>query len=305
MSQPRRVQPGSVYLVTRRTTRRTFLFRPDSVMTRIFVYCLATMVKKFGIEVHAAILMSTHLHLVITDVRGVAPQFLEAFHRYLANSTKRYRGWAEEVFNKSQTSMVELLTPQAIVDAMAYVITNGVPCGAVRYADEWPGFLVRAADIGKRVFRADRPTYWFRAIDGRWPPAVELRTVLPAVVLTAHRDEEGAREVLRAAVEDHEQRARKKIADDGGSFLGRDRVLAAEFTRCATSPEAWVSRNPRFAAAGDKRAMSTAVGRLRDFLASYRVALTSWRSGERDVEFPSGTWAMRLLHGAMTATPDG
>ena len=62
-------------LITRRVFARFFLFRPDPEMNQAFLYCLAVAAEKFGIIVHAACLMSTHLHLVITDVRGEHPRF--------------------------------------------------------------------------------------------------------------------------------------------------------------------------------------------------------------------------------------
>jgi hypothetical protein len=45
---------------------------------------LAYAAKLHGVLVHAACLMSTHSHEVITDVRGEYPKFLQTFHRYLA-----------------------------------------------------------------------------------------------------------------------------------------------------------------------------------------------------------------------------
>jgi hypothetical protein len=53
-------------------------------MEQAYWYCLAYAGKLHGVLVHAACLMSTHSHEVITDVRGEYPKFLQAFHRYLA-----------------------------------------------------------------------------------------------------------------------------------------------------------------------------------------------------------------------------
>jgi len=82
--------------------------------------------------------MSTHSHEVITDVRGEYPKFLQTFHRYLALCTKAYRGWPEEVFNKDSSGAHALLTPEATLEAIAYLIANPVEAGAVRYAKDWP-----------------------------------------------------------------------------------------------------------------------------------------------------------------------
>ena len=78
MSLPRSILPGATYLVTRRVLRRHFLLRPDAVITNLILYALAVSAPRFGIQVHALCAMSTHLHLVVTDERGVLPSFLAA-----------------------------------------------------------------------------------------------------------------------------------------------------------------------------------------------------------------------------------
>jgi REP element-mobilizing transposase RayT len=140
MTRPRIVDPGATLALSRRTTRRHFLLHPDEAreMEQVYWYCLAYAAKLHGVLVHAACLMSTHCHEVITDVRGEYPKFLETLHRNLALCTKAYRGWPEEVFNKRSTGVHALLTPEAMVESIAYLIANPVEAGAVRYAKDWP-----------------------------------------------------------------------------------------------------------------------------------------------------------------------
>jgi putative transposase len=126
MTRPRIVDPGATLALSRRTTRRHFLLNPDEArqMEQVYWYCLAYAAKLHGVLVHAACLMSTHSHEVITDVRGQYPKFLQTFHRYLALCTKAYRGWPEEVFNKDSSGAHVLLTPEATLEAIAYLIAN-------------------------------------------------------------------------------------------------------------------------------------------------------------------------------------
>ena len=83
--------------------------------------------------------MSTHSHEIITDARGQYPEFLQTFHHYLGFCTKAYRSWPEEVFNKDSSGAHALLTSEATLEAIAYLIANPVEAGAVRYAKDWPG----------------------------------------------------------------------------------------------------------------------------------------------------------------------
>lgn len=93
MSRPRPIVAGATYLVTRRTLRRHALLRPDTAMRELLVYLLAVSVARFGLQVHAFCVMSTHHHLVVTDPRGVLPDFLAYFHRITSLATKVLRKW--------------------------------------------------------------------------------------------------------------------------------------------------------------------------------------------------------------------
>ena len=184
MTRPRIVDPGATLALSRRTTRRHFLLHPDEArqMEQVYWYCLAHAAQLHGVLVHAACLMSTHCHEVITDVRGVYPKFLETLHRNLALCTKAYRGWPEEVFNKDSTGVHTLLTPEAIVDSIAYLIANPVEAGAVRYARDWPGAHTLPGHVGTRVIRVKRPTHYFRADNAEWPEELELRLEMPVAL---------------------------------------------------------------------------------------------------------------------------
>src|ERR1700679_1168136 len=47
----------------------------------------------YGIEVDAICVMSSHLHMVITDMRGELPRFLHQFDRLVALGMKVLRAW--------------------------------------------------------------------------------------------------------------------------------------------------------------------------------------------------------------------
>ncbi|MGB5501185.1 MAG: hypothetical protein WBM75_02210 [Polyangiales bacterium] len=143
MTRRRIIEPGKTWALSRRTTRRYFLLNPDDARTleRCYWYCLAVAAQRYGILVHAGCLMSTHSHEVVTDVRGELPRFLQEFHRLLALTTKAFRGWPGEVFDKRSTGQHELLTPEATIEALAYLISNPVEAMAVRYAKGWPDII--------------------------------------------------------------------------------------------------------------------------------------------------------------------
>src|SRR5688500_15572527 len=157
MTMPRRVIPGMTVMITRRTLRRTHLLRPDTRMNALFTYLLAVLAERHGVLVHAAVLMSTHEHIVLTDPHGRLPRFLQELHRLLALGVKVLRKWEGAVWDHEKTSVVELCTPAAVVETLAYLMANPVAAGLVERASQWPGVKTLPRDLGQTEWRATRP----------------------------------------------------------------------------------------------------------------------------------------------------
>lgn len=299
MTRRRIIEPGMVWALSRRTTRRYFLLNPDErrQLEQAYWYCLGHAAQRHGVVVHAACLMSTHSHEVITDVRGELSLFLQTFHRNFARCIKAIRGWPGEVFDKRSTGAHELLTPEAMIDALAYLIANPVEAMAVRYAKDWPGAQTQPGDIGVRVVKVQRPECYFDPDNPEWPDFVELHLQMP----TALQCDYGmplAQQRIAENVRERERRALHESKRTGIPFVGPRRVLRQMHTKRARSYEEFGSLNPQFAARGNPEVASAAVKRLRAFNAQYDKALAAWTSGKRTVPFPTGTWWMRVHHAA-------
>ena len=299
MTRRRIIEHGTTWALSRRTTRRYFLLNPDQArqLEQCYWYCLGYAAQRFGVVVHAACLMSTHSHEVVTDIRCVLPRFLQEFHRLLALTTKALRGWPGEVFDKRSTAQHALLTPEATIEALGYLIANPVEAGAVRYAKDWPGAHTLPRDIGTRVVRVERPTHYFDPKNPDWPDVIELELQIPTA-LELDYGTELAQQRIAERVRQREHHARQESKRTGIAFLGAWRVLRQAHTKRARSFEVFGSLNPRFAAAGHREAGRRAVQRLRAFNAQYDKALAAWTAGKRNVCFPVGTWWMRVCHGA-------
>ena len=286
----------------RRTTRRYFLFAPDAQgeTEQNFWYCLAYSAKKHGVEVHAAMLMSNHIHLVITDVRGVAPDFFCELHRLFALCTKARLGWPEEVFNKSRTGQNERVSNAAIIGGIAYAITNPCAAGLVRRASEWPGARTSAADLGRRVIEAKRPKHFFRSKN--WPETIELPITIPAPLLAEFEPDE-VRRLVAEAVKAREADVLSEAKRSGRRFLGTRRAQRVHHTTRANGWEEFGSLNPRFAAAGDGERARATIERNRRFNEDYEAALERFNGGNRDAVFPAGTWWMRVHHRVRVRPP--
>ncbi|HRI71825.1 MAG TPA: transposase [Polyangium sp.] len=235
--------------------------------------------------------MSTHIHVVLTDPNGRLPLFLAYFHRLVAMGTKILRSWEGSIWDSEQTSVVELLTQDAIVEKIAYVLANPVAAGVVLVPEEWPGAKTQVADIGQTVLETTRPSVYFEA--KKWPDVMKLPIELPPMIGKA--DAESFRDQVQNALEQEVAIARTTIAPENVMGPQRAKTISPE-TRAKT-PEPIRKRNPTFAAGRGHRDIAAAAARVvTAFRSAYRAALERWRERDRNVEFPAGTWWMRVFH---------
>ncbi|MFW5876041.1 MAG: transposase [Myxococcota bacterium] len=305
MTRARRVRAGATYLISRRVLRRHHLLSPDGRIDSVFLYVLAVYARKYRIQVHLPCLMSTHEHLVLTDVDGWLPDFLRDLHRLVALPVKVIRKWDGPLWDHEATSAVELLTPQAIIEELAYCMANPVEAGLVRYAEDWPGVSARPRDLGRRKWRVERPKVFFDPRNPQWPDHVELELTLPPMLLAEYGPEE-IRRLVAEELDRQERKARTEAWQKGRRFLGADRCRKLSPYKRATTFEPPRGRNPVFAVGrGQRAAFSDAVQALRAFRNAYITARELWRKGQRNVLFPHGTWWMHRFHAARCADPPG
>jgi REP element-mobilizing transposase RayT len=289
---PRQILPGSTYFVSRRCTQRQFLLTPTPQTTRIFGYCLAVAAARCNIQVHAACVMSNHWHAVVTDPDARIPEFLGYLHKYVAKAVNAALGRWENLWATEQPSLVRLVGPEDVLAEILYLITNPVAAGLVAWAKRWPGLLCYLPRHSKTFAR---PEIFFRP-DGPLPSEAPLQlTVAPAL---ANLDVDEFERRLSALVRADEDRFAREREASGRACLGVDRVLAQLPTAQPRSREPRRKLSPKVAAR-DKGRRLEALRLLRDFVAAYREARSSWRKGLRAVLFPPGTYALRIYAGVL------
>ncbi|MBK6697620.1 MAG: transposase [Myxococcales bacterium] len=276
-------------MITRRATRRHFLFRPDEDGTsqRLYWYATAVVAEKFGIELHAVQVLSTHIHEVLTDTRGELPAFLRERNRLLANALKQHRGWPEEVFQRAPANYVELLGVDALLKQIGYTLANCVEAGLVKHPGKWPGVTVSADDIGLHVVEVERPRVYFDPKNRKWPARARLPITMPRELKEAYAERAPA--VLRAAVDAAIARARSLAREAGYTVGAVAQLLSVPFSERATSAEPTGQSEPTFATGGNRSRAEEAWRELSAFRELYRKALAALRAGQR-YAFPRGTW---------------
>ena len=299
MTLPRRLLPGSSYLITRRCIQRQFLLTPDRAIKDIFLFCLAHAAKEHGIEVHVATCLSNHFHLVVTDVEARLPAFMHWLDLHMAKCVNAYRGRWGALFEPESYSGVELIESADVFDKMIYTLINPVKSGLVGHGCEWPGFRSRPEDIDEREYVIERPRVCFSA-RGPVPEEVRLTFVRPRHF--GDRSAEDFRETLGRRYRDLEGSIRRRFDEEGRKFVGRRGVLEQDPCETPRSYEERRGLNPRIAA-GRKWPRIMAIQELQTFRRQYPEALARYRGGDREVIFPAGTYAMRVRFGVRCRRP--
>ena len=291
MAQPRRIIPGATHMLTRRAYQRTFRLRPHADTNEITLYCLAWAADKFGIVLHAAVFMSNHHHLVLTDPRGVLPDFMRELHRTLTKAMNASQGQWENLWSAEHPSVVRLPTEQDVLAKIAYAAANPVAAALVQSPEQWPGVLLYKPGTTLTV---RRPKAYFDP-RGQMPQTVQLRIV----PLPGHAGDEAQwASRVHDAVANEARKARASVRAQGMEFLGPAKVMAKSFLAKAKSYELKRRINP-ILAAKDVLVRKAYLRLERAFRRAYHEALERWRNqGERDVAFPFGTWWMRVHHHA-------
>jgi REP element-mobilizing transposase RayT len=295
MTAPRRVVPGTTLLITRRCLNRMFLLRPSTLTNQVVGFVLAVMAERYEIAVHAYCVLSNHLHLVLTDVKGNSPAFMRDFCGVLARSLNAMHGRWENFWAPGSYSAVTLVSPADVLDKVAYVLANPAAAGLVQTGARWPGLWSAPERIGGATIHVKRPKHFFRA-EGPMPEVARLQLTCPPGFASV----EAFREALGAKVAELEREAARKLSDEGRTFLGVAKVLAQRPEARPATGEPRRGLSPRIAAR-DKWRRIEAIGRLKGFLASYRAAWEAFVRGARRTVFPHGTYWMRVTYGASCA----
>ncbi|BDG03855.1 hypothetical protein [Anaeromyxobacter oryzae] len=294
MTSPRQVLPGTTYLVTRRCAQRQFLLRPSRATNQLFLYLLVVAARRFGIQVHAFCVLSNHFHLVVTDLDARLPAFHQFLDALVARAVNAALSRWEAFWAPNSYSAVKLVSPSDIVDKIAYVLANPVAAGLVGSGSAWPGLWSAPECIGGDPLAATRPKHFFDP-KGVMPDQVTLPLTTPPGFASA----EQFRTELLHALEEREAEARSLHCVRRG-FLGVARVLAQKPTARPAPGEPRRTLNPRVAGR-DKWKRIEALGRLVEFVKSYRDAWAARRAGEEEVVFPAGTYLLRVMHGVACA----
>ena len=308
----RPVVPGTRYLVTRRCTDRRYFLTPDAKnaerINNFIGYVLGVCLERYGIELHAMVVMSTHLHDCITDLLGHLPAFKTTLHAWIARGINALRGRFDRFWSSDQPLDVrpgdpmfddegeEL--PRSALDDLVYTLTNPVKDGAVRNGARWPGFTTYGWRFGEaRTFK--RPSWFFDPDNPDLPDEVSITLKRPVDVMPELADDQ-LYDLLMSRVREREVMIQSERRRSNRRFMGERKVQKQRWDRQAHSHEDrfTVGKGVRDR---EPRRVRAALARDRAWRLLYAEARRRMHEGERGVEFPYGTYWMARFAGVKVA----
>ncbi len=163
--------PGEVVHATRVCADNKFRLKPDHWLTRLFAFLVFFFAQKFGMEMHAGVLMANHYHLYFTDWTALRDKFLGSLNATLSRWTKRERGITGHFWNQYRDNDFPVLDKRRSEQTIVYIVTNPVRAGIVKDYRDYDGWILG-------------PCHWGKKIEVLRPPKVLRRIGIPSLTVT-------------------------------------------------------------------------------------------------------------------------
>ncbi|MGE0711199.1 MAG: transposase [Planctomycetota bacterium] len=224
--------------------QRKFFLLPKKEVLELLWYDLARAAELYEVEVHAAVFMANHVHIVATDPHRRLPKFMRWFCQNTSAALNRRYGrtgqgtiWEPD---RRYTS-IRQIDPGAVERTLRYVLLNPVQAGLVSTAAAWRDAVTLPEHFGRaRVWR--RPGGYHRQRGKHAPPdKVTLRLTCPALLREAYPTDAAYRAAMVKVLHEAERELQADFQRQGRRFMGLRKVLRQAPTDSPEAkPEAYV-----------------------------------------------------------------
>jgi len=287
MRRLRRLRPGARWSITVRCAGATFRLKPDEERSGLVGYWLARAQQRHpGIAIVSACQMSSHLHVEIIDRRSELSSFMGYFLKNLSTAINYIDHRRGPSFER-RFSALEIVDDTALVERVAYTVTNPIEAGIVRTHSEWPGVCLFAGrEVQRHNYRRFRNVAHESAIvsaertgaevyrDDFWDEAtLELEPVPELDVAAVER-----------TIEEREANIRSARRQAGLGWLGAQRAQDADPFAQTSSPK---RRRMPLCHASTRELWLAFRDEWRAFTGRYRLSSAALRAGVMTAQFPA------------------
>jgi len=292
MVQPFLYEELTSYLVTRNTSERRYFLRPSKELRDAILYCIADAQARHPVAIHALCAMSNHIHIVLTDIDGIAPLFVQAMNqnisRFVNCSLGRFGAMWE---GGARPNYCVLPKGGDVMDKVVYTLANPVNAGLVKEHHLWPGAISNSAQIAKGRITTMRPKKFFAKTTD--PELLTRELILTPVPGASVLSPEDYGKLIIDRVTAEEARIAEEREAKGLPWMGRRQCLAMDPYDAPVKPWIPFSRRPKVSSKNDE-ARRDRIQRQKRFCDLYDAAKKEFREGNRNVAFPEGTFFLRV-----------
>ncbi len=274
---PRMILPQTTYMVTRRTSERRFLLKPNKKIKQIIHYTLAWAASKHSILLHEYMFEFNHYHMVLTDTKGSLPAFMRDFNSMSSRAIAHHYGFNWPIWGKDSYNAVALITKEAVHNAIVYTLTNPVKDRLVCSSKQWIGSNSLNMEYEEPIHITKPKTFFSKKL----PETATLQIEAPL-----HDNLDDLRPSIRHDVALKEQEINQaKPGVLGLALLLKQAITDSPFTKRVLFKlkPTIKARNPWL--------MLEAIQRKKVFQTQYQEALKRMQTLEDKVVFPAGTYA--------------
>jgi hypothetical protein len=263
----------------------------DPRIAELFGFCLGLALARYGLLLHAAVVMSNHYHLDVTDTLGKYPEFKCMFNALMARGMNQLRNRVDKFWSQDRPCDVELVTDDDVLNAMVYTVTNPTSASLVKNGARWPGFTTYGLPFGT-VMRFKRPDFFFDEHNSeKLPEVVEVHIVRPDIF--PELDDDALFQKFMDQVAEREKVKQAKLSRVGKRFMGEKKVCRQAWRRQPVSAEDRYTLTPKVSSRS-KWARIARLQRNREWEDRYAEAYEAHLAKKRAV-FPEGTyWLQRF-----------
>jgi REP element-mobilizing transposase RayT len=282
-----------MYFVTARTFQARMLLTPSPAINQAIGGALARAVELTGVELHAFVVMSNHLHLLVSARGASLSKFMQSFLGNVSRKVGRAVRWSGSLWQR-RFSAEHVLDDEAALGRLRYILSHGVKEGLVRHPADWPGLsclhLLRDGGEERHLF-----FHWARRWkngtlveggdnlwDARWAEEVALRlTPLPCWSDLSRQSQRQQVDLMVASITDGATHAHQNVP--GADVIVRQSPHHRP-ARSKKSPKPLCHASTREARRAFRESLAAWCG-------AYALASARFRQGNWTVDFPR--WAFR------------